>query len=158
MGAFGNSNFTNIHSDAAPSGANGADKGSANATGQAAGGLGSTDPSTSNQQTPQQSIQQPQAPPSSEAPGSDLVDGFASILFAPGRAIVAQFHPPTMKDLPIIIGLSAAIYWALYKFVWPMIEESFMPFSSGIASGPTRRRNSRRKKVAAVEIEEEEDE
>lgn len=56
--------------------------------------------------------QTPQAP--QEAPGFDLVDGIASVLFAPGRAIVGQFHPPTMKDLPLIIGLSAAFYWAAW--------------------------------------------
>lgn len=73
-------------------------------------------------QAAQQSAPAPAAPEGAPpaAPGFDLVDGVASILFAPGRAIVGQFHQPTMRDLPLIIGLSAAFYygcwWAYQKW------------------------------------------
>lgn len=91
--------------------------------GQQAASQGASVPPPPPQQ-PMQAAQQsaPAAPEGAPpaAPGFDLVDGVASILFAPGRAIVGQFHQPTMRDLPLIIGLSAAFYygcwWAYQKW------------------------------------------
>jgi hypothetical protein len=49
---------------------------------------------------------------SSEAPGFGLVDGLMSLVLAPGRAIIGSIQEPTMRDLPLVIGISAAFWWA----------------------------------------------
>jgi len=109
------------------------------------------------QQAPQGAVQQSatpgQAPAAQEAPGFDLVDGIASVLFAPGRAIVGQFHPPTMKDLPLIIGLSAAFYWA----AWWAYEKWVAPQFDGESDEKPTRVRIKRLKPRRVVVEDEDD-
>lgn len=151
MGAFGGSfSSSNVYTDASAQGASSSS--SPKATGEQqwqqpkeTGAAPSAQPGVSSSQQQMQTQNAPMAAAEKTPPGFDLADGVASFLFAPGRAIVAQFHPPTMKDLPIIIGLSALTYWALYKFVWPVVSESF--------SAPSARPKAKRKREKEEEEE-----
>lgn len=48
--------------------------------------------------------------------GFDLIETVTGVLFAPGRALVSMVRPgePSVKDLPLIIGLSAGFWWAAW--------------------------------------------
>lgn len=81
----------------------------------------SSSSSSSSSSAQQQIIDIPVIPSiSSDAkvPGFDLIDGFANVLFCPGRAIMLQTAPQgqglTGKDLPVVILISAAVWYGMY--------------------------------------------
>lgn len=81
--------------------------------------------SNSNPNAPSSSAQQiidipvtPSISSDAKVPGFDLIDGFANVLFCPGRAIMLQTAPQgqglTGKDLPVVILISAAVWYGMY--------------------------------------------
>lgn len=101
---------------------------------------------STSQQAPEGAVMPDQVvvPDNKEAPGIDIVDWVASILCAPGRAIVGQVRQPTMKDLPIILGVSALTWWLSYRYLWPLAQEHLLDWHE-----------PKPKKKKMVEVEEE---
>ena len=66
----------------------------------------------------QQIIDIPVISSDAKVPGFDLIDGFANVLFCPGRAIMLQTAPQgqglTGIDLPVVILISAAVWYGMY--------------------------------------------
>ncbi len=84
-----------------------------------------------------------------QAPGSDLIDGLAGIVFAPGRAIVRLVNPePGPKDLPMIVLISAGFWWA-----------GWWAFNKYVLSDTSKTRlKALRKKIETTEIDEDDEE
>ena len=99
-------------------------------------------------------------PEGGKIPGFDLIDGVANVLFCPGRAIMLQTAPQGLsaKDLPVVILLSAAVWYGMY---WLATSQS-SPFLSGVFSmdeTPKRKKRVFRvpKKGKVISSDEEDD-
>lgn len=99
----------------------------------------------------------PSASTAERVPGFDLIDGVANVLFCPGRAIMLQTAPQGLsgKDLPVVILISAAVWYGMY---WLATSQS-SPLQNVFGS-PVKKRVFRvpRKGKVISSSEEEEDE
>ena len=98
---------------------------------------------------------QAQALPEGPAPGFDLVDSAASVLFAPGRAVISAIRTPTMKDLPLVVGISAVTWWLLWKYAWPHVSEYLFDSSNDSKNEGVQAKPKKKRKMVEVEVEEE---
>lgn len=101
----------------------------------------------------------PSFPSDAKIPGFDLIDGVANVLFCPGRAIMLQTASPGQglsgKDLPVVILLSAAVWYGCY---W-LATSSSSPLQSILNSEPVKKKRVFRvprkgKVISSVEPEE----
>lgn len=99
-----------------------------------------------------QGASQPAQAAAAETPGFGLVDGVMSLVLAPGRAIIGTINQPTMRDLPLVIGISAAFWWA----AWWAFNKYYLNADSG-NNIPFVKKRKRIIKTEPAEYESDED-